>query len=68
MTSLTLLVIFESTSLQHRQAARPRMPNAIDTIATTLEETIRNNSFLLFPAKSAGKRYVSMCAYNIALQ
>lgn len=32
----TLLVIFESTSLQQRQAIRPTIPKAIDTIATTL--------------------------------
>jgi hypothetical protein len=67
--SLTLLVIFESTSLQQRQAAIPKIPKAIDTIATILEEMIRNRSFIsLLSQERAGKSCVIGSAYKIALQ
>lgn len=43
MVDYTLFVIFESTSLQQRQAPKPTIPNAMDTIATTLgDEQISN--------------------------
>jgi hypothetical protein len=60
---LTLLVIFESTSLQHRQAPRPKIPKAIETMATTLGDMVRKRGSLV-EASCRGR----VGTYKIALQ